>query len=162
MSPMAPRRTINKFSGLRVAIGCANPRRLRPELIYAPSSREAFVEAAATRGHLLVHTLDNVNARVYSYTPEPNHGWSRRQLDLPNNVSASLVDSDLHSEQAFVQLTGFLTPSRLVLADLNSGTLSTVHANSAAQGILCFTTCVLHRAASKCHNGPSRRTSRTL
>ena len=122
----APTLPQGSLVSLDLAAVAANPRRLRPELIYAPSSREAFVEAAATRGHLLVHTLDNVNARVYSYTPEPNHGWSRRQLDLPNNVSASLVDSDLHSEQAFVQLTGFLTPSRLVLADLNSGTLSTV------------------------------------
>jgi prolyl oligopeptidase len=122
----APTLAQGSLVSLDLAAVAANPRRLRPELIYAPSSREAFVEAGATRGHLLVHTLDNVNARVYSYKPEPNHRWSRRQLDLPNNVSASLVDSDLHSEQAFVQLTGFLTPSQLILADLGQGTLSTV------------------------------------
>jgi prolyl oligopeptidase len=122
----APTLAQGSLVSLDLAAVAANPGRLRPELIYAPSSREAFVEAAATRGHLLVHTLDNVNARVYSYTPKPNHRWSRRQLDLPNNVSASLVDSDLHSEQAFVQLTGFLMPSQLILADLEQGTLSTV------------------------------------
>jgi len=32
----------------------------------------------------------------------------------------------LHSEQAFVQVTGFLTPPKLMLADLSLGTLTTV------------------------------------
>jgi prolyl oligopeptidase len=111
---------------LELAAVSANPRQLRPELVYAPSTREAFLEAGATRGHLIVNTLDNVNARVYSYKPESNNRWSRRRLDLPNNVSVNLIDSDLHSERAFVQVTGFLTPSKLMLADLSGGTLSTV------------------------------------
>ena len=110
---------------LDLAAVSANPRQLRPKLVYAPSAREAFLEAGATRGHLIVNTLDNVNARVYSYKPEPNNRWSRRRLDLPNNVSVNLIDSDLHSERAFLQVTGFLTPSKLMLAD-SSGGLSTV------------------------------------
>ena len=97
-----------------------------PVLIYAPAAREALVEAGATRGHLLVHTLDNVNGRAYSYTPEQENRWSRRQLALPNNISVNLIDTDLHSEQAFVQVTGFLTPPSLMLADLGSGTLTSV------------------------------------
>ena len=104
----------------------ADPQHLKPELIYAPTAREAFVEAGATRGHLLVHSLDNVNGRAYSYTPEPNNRWSRRQLKLPNNVSVNVIDTDLHSEQAFVQVTGFLTPPQLMRADLKEGALATV------------------------------------
>jgi prolyl oligopeptidase len=103
-----------------------DPQRLRPTLLYAPNAREAFVEAGATARHLIVHTLDNVNGRAYSYKPEPNNRWSRRQLDLPNNVSLSIIDTDLHSERAFVQVTGFLTPPRLILADLGMATLATV------------------------------------
>ena len=72
---------------LELAAVSADPQHLQPALIYAPGEREAFVEAGATRGHLLVHSLDNVNGRAYSYTPEPNNRWSRRQLELPNNVS---------------------------------------------------------------------------
>jgi prolyl oligopeptidase len=104
----------------------ADPQHLRPALVYAPSEREAFIEAGATRGHLVVHILDNVNGRAYSYKPEAGQRWSKRQLTLPDNVSVNLVDADLHSEQAFVQVTGFLTPPKLVLADLNTGTLTTV------------------------------------
>jgi prolyl oligopeptidase len=104
----------------------ADPQHLRPALVYTPSPREAFLEAGATRGHLVVHTLDNVNGRAYSYKPEPNNRWSRQQLALPNNASVNLIDTDLHSEQAFVQVTGFLTPPKLMLADLGEGTLTMV------------------------------------
>jgi prolyl oligopeptidase len=111
---------------LELSAVAADPKHLRPALVYAPTAREAFVEAGATRGHLLVHTLDNVNGRAYSYKPEPNNRWSRRQIELPNNVSVNVMDSDLHTEQAFVQVTGFLTPPKLILADLAQGTLSTI------------------------------------
>jgi prolyl oligopeptidase len=104
----------------------ADPKHLHPTLVYAPSAREAFIEAGATRGHLIIHTLDNVNGRAYSYKPEPGNRWSKQQLALPDNVSVNLIDTDLHSEQAFVQVTGFLTPPKLVLADLQRGTLTTV------------------------------------
>ena len=103
---------------LELAAVAADPQHLQPDLVYAPTAREAFVQASATRGHLIVHTLDNVNGRAYAYTPEPNNHWSRRALDLPNNVSVNVIDTDLHGEQAFVQVTGFLTPPKLMLADL--------------------------------------------
>jgi prolyl oligopeptidase len=111
---------------LELSAVTADQRHLRPAMVYAPKSREAFVAASATRGHLLIHTLDNVNGRAYSYKPEPGHRWSKRQLDLPNNISLAVIDSDLHSEQAFIKLTGFLTPPRLILADLGNGALTTV------------------------------------
>jgi prolyl oligopeptidase len=111
---------------LELSAVATDPRRLHPTLVYAPSSREAFVEAAATRRHLIVHILDNVNGRAYSYTPESNSRWSRRRLDLPNNISVNVIDSDLHSDHAFIQVTGFLTPPRLILADLAAASLTTV------------------------------------
>jgi prolyl oligopeptidase len=111
---------------LELAAAAADPAHLRPALVYSPTAREAFREAGATRGHLVVHTLDNVNGQAYSYKPEPNNRWSRRQLALPGNISVNLIDTDLHSEQAFVQVTGFLTPPKLVLANLEKGTLTTV------------------------------------
>jgi prolyl oligopeptidase len=110
---------------LELAALAANPQHLQPALIYAPTAREAFIEAGATRGHLLVHSLENVNGRAYTYTPEPNNRWSRRRLELPNNISVNLIDTDLHSEQAFLQVTGFLTPPKLMRADLGMGTLAT-------------------------------------
>ncbi len=111
-----------------LAAATADPARLRPTLIYAPGPREAFVEASATAGHLLVHTLDNVNGRLFAYQPEPDGLWSRKQLPVPENTSLNLVDASLHSETAFVSLAGFLTPPRLMLTDVNLAAFSQVKA----------------------------------
>jgi len=107
------------------AVG-ADPQHLQPTVIYTPGPREALVDAGATHGHLLVHTLDNVNGRAYSYAPEAGNRWSRRQIELPNNISVNLIDTDSHSEVGFLQVTGFLTPPRLMLADLGKATLTMV------------------------------------
>jgi prolyl oligopeptidase len=111
---------------LELSAVAADPQHLLPTLVYAPGKREAFVEAITTKDHLLIHVLDNVNGRVYSYTPEANGRWASRQLGLPDNVSVDLVDADLHGEQAFVKVAGFLTPPRLILVDLGKDTLTTV------------------------------------
>jgi prolyl oligopeptidase len=124
----APTLPQGSLVSLELSAVASDPRHLRPELVYAPSAREAFQEAGATHGHLLVQTLDNVNGRAYSYKPEPHNHWSRRQLDLTDNISINVIDTDLHSEQAFVQVTGFLTPPKLIRADLSKGTLATVKA----------------------------------
>jgi prolyl oligopeptidase len=102
------------------------PGRLQPTLVYAPGPREAFMRASATRDHLLVTVLDNVRGRVYVYTPKPGRKWSRRLLALPDNVSIQIINADLHSERAFVSITGFLTPTSLWLADLATGALEPV------------------------------------
>jgi prolyl oligopeptidase len=109
-----------------IAAATAAPEHLQPTLLYAPGPREAFAGASATRGDLLVTVLDNVKGRAYIYTPEAGGKWSHRQLALPDNASIHIVDADLHSDRAFVSVTGFLTPTSLWLADLRSGALTTV------------------------------------
>jgi prolyl oligopeptidase len=111
---------------LELSALAADPQHLRPVVIYSPGPSEALVDAGATRGHLLVHTLDNVNGRAYSYAPEAGDRWSRRQIELPDNASVDLIDTDVHSEASFLQVTGFLTPPKLMLADLGKHTLTTV------------------------------------
>jgi prolyl oligopeptidase len=102
------------------------PEHLRPTLVYAPGPREALAQTTATRRHLLVTLLDNVQGRAYAYTPESGGTWSRRRLALPENASIHIVDADLHSDRAFVSVTSFLTPTSLWLADLGTGALAKV------------------------------------
>jgi len=104
-----------------LAAATADSGHLHPTLIFAPGPREAFVNAAATAGYLLVHTLENVNGRLFAYHPEPGGRWSRQQLPVPESMSVNPVDADLHSDSAFVNVSGFLTPPRLMLTDLHSG-----------------------------------------
>jgi prolyl oligopeptidase len=109
-----------------LAAASKSPSHLHPQLVYAPGPREAFAQAAATRSHLLVTVLDNVKGRAYVYAPQTGGQWSRRQLALPDNASIGIVDTDLHSERAFLSVTGFLSPTSLWLADFGSGALATV------------------------------------
>ena len=62
----------------------ADPAHLKPTLIYEPSPREAFDDAAASKDMLLVSILDNVRGRT-SFTPGPKGSWTHGQLDLPDN-----------------------------------------------------------------------------
>jgi prolyl oligopeptidase len=109
-----------------LAAASADPGHLHPTLVYQPGAREAFVEASVTREHLLLHTLDEVNGRAQVYTPAAGDKWSTARLDIPNNVSVDLEDADLHSNLTFLRITGFLTPTRLILADLGKGSFDEV------------------------------------
>jgi prolyl oligopeptidase len=109
-----------------LAQALAAPAQLRPSLVYAPAPRHAFAQASATRHHLLVTELDDVKGRAYVYTPGEAQQWSRRALALPDYASVDIIDTDLHSDRAFLQVTGFLTPSALWLADLAREKLAVV------------------------------------
>jgi prolyl oligopeptidase len=96
------------------------PEHLRPTAIYTPGPRKAFAAASVTRDRLLITELDHVKGRAYVYTPEKAGRWSQRALSFPDNATINIVDTDLHSNLAFLSVTGFLTPSNLWLADLKS------------------------------------------
>ena len=99
----------------------ATPDQLRPTVIYVPAARKAFAKARVTRGRLLVIELDNVRGRASVYTPHGRGPWSRQALSFPDNVSIDIASTDLHSDRAFVEVTGFLTPASLWLVDLQGG-----------------------------------------
>jgi prolyl oligopeptidase len=99
------------------AAGAArDPEHLKPVLLYAPGPRESFDAAAATRDALVVTTFNNVRGRAFVYR-RVGSIWKRTVLNLPNNVAISITDTDLHSDNAFISVEGFLTPSSLWLLD---------------------------------------------
>ncbi len=90
---------------------------LEPRLVHAPGPRESVSQAAATRSRLLVTTYDNVRGRAAVYTPTRDGGWSEQALALPDNASIDIIATDSASDAAFLEATGFLTPTSLWLAD---------------------------------------------
>jgi prolyl oligopeptidase len=98
----------------------ADPAHLKPTLLYAPGAREALDETASTHGKLLVSVLDEVKSRAYVYTPT-KAGFSRKALALPDNATIQIAATDEHSDRAFVNVTSFLTPTSLWLADASTG-----------------------------------------
>jgi len=105
-----------------------DPQHLVPSLVYAPGPRDSLDEVSSTRSRLVVTTYSDVKGRAAIYTPEAGGGWSERKLDLPENVSIGIVSADAQSDQAFLSVAGFLTPSTLMLADAATGSTTTVKA----------------------------------
>jgi len=99
-----------------------------PQLIWAPGATEALDGTATTRDRLLVNTLDNVRGVAWSYAPAPDGGWTRRPLPLPQDLSLSLGSTDITSDRAFADASGFLTPSTLYLIDAEHLTAEVIKA----------------------------------
>ena len=116
--------------GSLVSVGLAaltaDPQHPAPTLVYAPGPRESLDQVASTRSHLILTSFDNVRGRAAVYTPGAEGTWTQHKLDLPDNASIGIVDTQSHGEAAFLSVTGYLTPSSVLLADTASGELATV------------------------------------
>jgi prolyl oligopeptidase len=109
----------------------ADPAHLKPTLSYAAGPREAMEGASATKDVLLVSILDNVRGRTLAFAPGPNGTWKRSAIDLPDNSTIGLVDVSQTDDQALLNVTSFLTPPSLWLADAAAGTARQIRAQPA-------------------------------
>ncbi len=100
-----------------LAKAAVDTRHMHPTLVYAPRPRESLGDVGATRGHLIVTLYENVKGRARIYSPTADGGWNGQPLELPDNASITLVDADLRSDEAFLNVTGFLMPTSLWLVD---------------------------------------------
>jgi prolyl oligopeptidase len=116
---------------LDVSALTTDPEHLHPTLVFAPGPRESVETVAATRFHLVVVITHNVKGQAFVYSPTAGGGWTRRQIDLPDNASVGVAAADWRSEKAYLSVTGFLTPTTLSLADAGDGRLEKVKAVSA-------------------------------
>jgi len=105
----------------------ADPAAAKPVLICAPGPREAVADATATRTRLLVTIYRNVTGAAFAYR-FAGGAWSREKLALPENASLQTVAASDRDELAFVNVTTFLRPDTLWLADLAQGSLDEVKA----------------------------------
>ena len=88
-------------------------------LLFTPSPRTALVGISDTKNHLIVNELDNVRNRLYTLTLRSEGNWERQPLAAPlfGSVSATAVDAD-ESDEFFLSVTDFLTPSTLALGTI--------------------------------------------
>ena len=89
------------------------PDDLKPELLYTPGPRENIESANAMAHSLLVTGYDNVRGRAFEFRRDAAGHWNRTRLDLPDNASIDVADTDLHGHRGYLSVTGFLTPSSL-------------------------------------------------
>lgn len=100
----------------------SDPAHLKPVLIYAPGPREALEDATAAKNVLLVSALNNVRGRTLVFRPGPNGSWAHSTLELPDNSTISVADASRTSDEALIEVTSFLTPPSLWMADAQRGT----------------------------------------
>ncbi|GFE96360.1 peptidase [Gluconobacter sp. Gdi] len=89
-----------------------------PEIIVTPTQRQTIGDGmdgaiAATKDGLIVVMYDNVQPVLMLYRRASNGHWSGRSIELPKNMAASIVSSDPHSSEAYLQLEGFIQPPQI-------------------------------------------------
>jgi prolyl oligopeptidase len=100
-----------------------DPSQLKPAIVFAPTATEFAQVVDKTRNHLLLTTLENVQGRAYVYSFDGKGEWTRQRVDVPDNESVGIVTGDTSDDHFFVSLTGFLTPSSLLLGDASGTSL---------------------------------------
>jgi prolyl oligopeptidase len=97
------------------------------QVLFTPGERTSLSDYAPTLHHLLLTTLDNVRSRVEVLTPT-EHGWTRAPMPgIPEfgSVGAWAVDAD-HSDDYWLSITDFLTPTTLALGTVGGGPAATL------------------------------------
>jgi prolyl oligopeptidase len=90
------------------------------EALFTPSPTTSLDGVTATRSALLLTILDNVKNRIVELQHHSG-GWRRREVEAPRMgaLGVSSVD-DIDSDQYFLTVTDFLTPSSLYLCEARS------------------------------------------
>jgi prolyl oligopeptidase len=94
----------------------------RFDLLFEPTERKSLASVTPLLHYLVVNELDNVKNRLYVLSRKDGR-WEREPLPgAPafGTVSVSDIDSD-ESDDYFMSVTGFLTPSSLYLGTLGKG-----------------------------------------
>jgi prolyl oligopeptidase len=97
----------------------ASPAKVEPMLVIEPGPRQSIEGVSITRNFVLVDLYENVRGGVRRFVFGPD-GWRGEAIRLPDNASVGVVAAEDESDDAFVQVTSFLTPAELWFLDAAS------------------------------------------
>ncbi|EIL93936.1 prolyl oligopeptidase [Rhodanobacter spathiphylli B39] len=101
-------------------------------VLFKPDAHTSLDSYAWTRHHLILNLMDDVKSRLDVLTPPqmatPDGDWKRAAMPgAPAMSSISVIDTDPdHSDEYWLDVTGFLTPSSLQRGVLDSTPAETV------------------------------------
>jgi len=96
-------------------------------VLFTPTASKTLVNFSLTKNHLILNLLDTVRSEIEVLTPGKKE-WTRTTLPgLPElgRVTASGIDPRA-SDDYFLNLTGFLTPSTLSMGTIGGGPAETL------------------------------------
>ena len=91
--------------------------------LFTPDPHTALSNYVWTRHHLILDIMDDVKSRLDVLTPEADGSWAREDMPgAPRFSTVSVVDTDPdNSDEYWLSVTGFLTPSSLERGVLGAG-----------------------------------------
>jgi prolyl oligopeptidase len=107
--------TAGSLVALDLAAMASDPEHLKPVAIFVPGPRETLGDVSASRDRLVVTTYDDVRGRAFVYRPDGQGTWVSQRLGLADDATIGIVDTNLHSDDAFLAVAGFLQPNSLFL-----------------------------------------------
>jgi prolyl oligopeptidase len=119
------------LASFEAAAAAANPERLAPVAVFEPGPRESVGDLGAARDRLIVDIDQNVRGRIFVFSRGANGAWKGTRVALPDNVSLAVTDANIRGNEALLNVTGFLTPTSLWLADAQSGSAVSIRSVSA-------------------------------
>ena len=87
-------------------------RAARPELVMAPTSKQAIEEVAASNGILWVKALDDVSGKLFALWPRGGQ-WGSKAIELPANSTIHLLETAGDRDVAFATVEGMVAPPTL-------------------------------------------------
>jgi prolyl oligopeptidase len=113
--------TAGSLVALDLAAMTSDPEHLKPVAIFVPGPRETLGDVSASRDRLVVTTFENVRGRASVYQLDERGAWVSQRIGLPDNATIGIVDTNLHSDDVFLSVAGFLQPNSLFLVDTRGG-----------------------------------------
>jgi len=84
--------------------------------IFIPGPRETLGDVSAAMDRLNRDDIRQRSGKGFAYQPKADGTWAAQRLDFPDNATIGIADTNLHSEDVFLNVAGFLQPSSLWLA----------------------------------------------
>jgi len=97
-------------------------------VLFKPDAHTSLASYDWTQHHLILDVLDDVKSRLEVLTPQSTGDWKREAMPgAPAMSTISVVDTDPdHSDEYWLGVTGFLTPSSLQRGVLGSDPAETI------------------------------------
>nr|WP_309546973.1 prolyl oligopeptidase family serine peptidase [Sphingomonas sp. SUN019] len=113
--------------------------KMNPRMLFVPNERQAVQGVSTTRDRVLVSYIDNVRGRMSAFAPSAK-GWTATPVPVPENMSVAVASTTDRSDQAFVSISGFATPTTLATLDAAKPaaptTIKTLPARFDASGVI--------------------------
>ncbi len=95
--------------------------KLKPAVVFAPTTQEFEQWFETTKNHVILATLEKVQQRAYIYSRGSDGNWTRKRLPVPDNLTIDSRTASRMDDRFFLGVEGFLTPPALWLGDAADG-----------------------------------------